>query len=76
MGITIYSIVGNHTAYYKNTNRVNTLNLLLDKYDNIVIVENPEVIRVNEDEDILFCLTYSSFLCLSLLLDGACLRFA
>ena len=53
MDITIYSIVGNHTAYYKNTNRVNTLNLLLDKYDNIVIVENPETIRVNEDQDIL-----------------------
>jgi DNA repair exonuclease SbcCD nuclease subunit len=45
---TIYMIVGNHTAYYKNTNRINTLNLVLNDFDNVVIVEDPEVIRVNE----------------------------
>ena len=48
MGKTLYSIVGNHTAYYKNTNRVNTLNLVLSDFDNIVIIEDPEILRVNE----------------------------
>ena len=29
MGITVHTIVGNHTAYYKNTNEINAVDLLL-----------------------------------------------
>ena len=29
MGIQIHTVVGNHTAYYKDTNEVNTVELLL-----------------------------------------------
>lgn len=36
MNITIHMIVGNHTSYYKNTNKINTPELLLDCYDNIL----------------------------------------
>ncbi len=50
---TVHSIVGNHTAYYKNTNRVNTLNLLLKDFENIVIYEDPEVARINEKDVLL-----------------------
>tara|TARA_B100000427_G_scaffold328385_1_gene341344 strand:- start:456 stop:1493 length:1038 start_codon:yes stop_codon:yes gene_type:complete len=32
---TIHTIVGNHTAYYKNTNDVNAIDLLLREYPNI-----------------------------------------
>lgn len=39
LGIQVHMIVGNHTAYYKNTNRVNTPNLLLNSYDNITIYD-------------------------------------
>ena len=35
MGIHIHTIVGNHTAYYKNTNEVNAVDLLLREYDNV-----------------------------------------
>jgi len=35
MGITVHTIVGNHTAYYKNTNEVNAIDLLLKEYDNV-----------------------------------------
>ena len=35
MGITVHTIVGNHTAYYKNTNEVNAVDLLLREYDNV-----------------------------------------
>jgi len=35
MGVDVYTIVGNHTAYYKNTNKVNAIELLLKEYDNV-----------------------------------------
>ena len=35
MGITVHTIVGNHTAYYKNNNDINAVDLLLREYDNI-----------------------------------------
>ena len=37
MGITVHTIVGNHTAYYKNTNEVNAVDLLLREYDNVKV---------------------------------------
>ena len=35
MGIKVHTIVGNHTAYYKNTNEVNAVDLLLREYENV-----------------------------------------
>jgi len=37
LGCTVHTIVGNHTAYYKNTNDINAIDLLLREYDNIPI---------------------------------------
>ena len=42
MGVTVHMIVGNHTAYYKNTNRINTPELLLEQYDNVMIYSEVE----------------------------------
>ena len=39
LGVHIHMIVGNHTAYYKNTNRINTPHVLLNSYDNISIYD-------------------------------------
>lgn len=40
--ITVHSVVGNHSVFYKNTNEVNSLELLLKEYDNIhVYVDEP-----------------------------------
>ena len=36
LNIKVYSIVGNHDTYYKNTNEVNSIDILLDEYENIV----------------------------------------
>ena len=45
MGITIHTIVGNHTAYYKDTNSINSVDLLLKQYKNVkVYSECTEVI--------------------------------
>ena len=46
MGITLHSIVGNHTAYYKNTNDVNTVDLLLREYNNITTYSETTSIMV------------------------------
>ena len=45
-GISLYTVVGNHTAYYKNTNRVNACELLLREYDNIHVVTEYEELKV------------------------------
>ena len=37
MGVQIHTIVGNHTAFYKNTNEVNAVDLLLREYDNVKV---------------------------------------
>ena len=47
MGCTVHSIVGNHTAYYKNTNEVNAIDLLLREYDNVHIYSETTNIKVD-----------------------------
>ena len=44
---TIHTIVGNHTAYYKNTNEVNAVDLLLREYDNVKIYSEPTEIKID-----------------------------
>jgi hypothetical protein len=41
MGVTIHTIVGNHTAYYKNSNHINAVDLLLREYDNVRVYADP-----------------------------------
>ena len=45
-GIDLTCVVGNHTAYYKNTNKVNACELLLREYDNIHIVSEYEELNI------------------------------
>jgi DNA repair exonuclease SbcCD nuclease subunit len=42
MGCKVYTIVGNHTAYYKNTNSINAVDLLLREYKNVKVISEPE----------------------------------
>ena len=37
MGVTVHTIVGNHTAYYKDTNSINSVDLLLKQYKNVEV---------------------------------------
>ena len=46
MGIKLHSVVGNHTAYYKDTNEVNTIDLLLKEYKNITTYSETTSIEV------------------------------
>lgn len=45
-GVRIYTTVGNHTAYYKNTLGINAIKLLLQEYYNVHLIERPETINV------------------------------
>ena len=46
-GIKVYMLVGNHDTYYKNTNNVNSPELVLEDYDNIAIISSPDVITLD-----------------------------
>ena len=46
MGITVHTIVGNHTAYYKDTNEINSVDLLLREYDNVVVYGSPTEVEI------------------------------
>jgi len=40
-GIKLHLMVGNHDAYYKNTNSINAVDLLLKEYDNVEVYSSP-----------------------------------
>lgn len=42
----VHMILGNHCTYYKNTNRINSPELLLDQYDNITIYSEPKHLKL------------------------------
>lgn len=46
LGITLHMIIGNHCVYYKNTNRVNSPELLLDSYDNVIVYSKPTTVNI------------------------------
>lgn len=46
-GIFITMIAGNHDTYYKNTNDINSLDLTLAEYENVVIITRPETVDVH-----------------------------
>jgi DNA repair exonuclease SbcCD nuclease subunit len=45
-GIKVYMLAGNHDTYYKNTNEVNSPDLLLREYSNIEVIDDPQTIFV------------------------------
>jgi UDP-2,3-diacylglucosamine pyrophosphatase LpxH len=48
MGVKVHTIVGNHTAYYKNTNQVNAVDLLLREYDNVTVYSEPTEVMLGK----------------------------
>ena len=45
-GIDVHMLAGNHDTYYKNTNEVNSVDLLLREYGNINVIDHPATIYV------------------------------
>jgi hypothetical protein len=46
MGVTVHTVIGNHTAYYKNTNEINAIGLLLREYDNVICYDSVKEIKL------------------------------
>ena len=46
----VHMLLGNHCTYYKNTNKINSPELLLENYSNIKIYAEPETIFVGGKE--------------------------
>ena len=46
----VHMLLGNHCTYYKNTNKINSPELLLENYSNIKIYTEPETIFVGGKE--------------------------
>ena len=44
----VHMLLGNHCTYYKNTNRINSPELLLDQYENIKIYSEPKEILMGK----------------------------
>lgn len=47
LGCSVITVVGNHTAYYKNTNKVNAVDLLLREYDNVKVISEPTELSIH-----------------------------
>jgi len=47
-GIVLHLIVGNHDSYYKNTNEVNAVDLLLREYDNVTVYAQPTEVKLDQ----------------------------
>jgi DNA repair exonuclease SbcCD nuclease subunit len=52
-GITMTVIPGNHDVFFKNTNSLNSLSLLLPKYQNIQILHEPTILSLGHSERVL-----------------------
>ena len=48
MGIKAFMLAGNHDTYFKNTNDVNSVRLLLQEYNNITVIDSPTTIEVGD----------------------------
>ena len=46
-GVTVHMLAGNHDTYFKNTNDVNSPDLLLKEYSNINVIDTPQTITVD-----------------------------
>ena len=47
LNISVHMLAGNHDTYFKNTNDVNSPDLLLREYSNINVIDKPTTIEIN-----------------------------
>jgi DNA repair exonuclease SbcCD nuclease subunit len=50
LGIKVYMLAGNHDTYFKNTNEVNSVRLLLQEYTNITVIDEPDTYYLGDGD--------------------------
>lgn len=50
LNIKVHMLAGNHDTYFKNTNDVNSVDLLLREYDNITVIDKPTTISIDDNK--------------------------
>jgi DNA repair exonuclease SbcCD nuclease subunit len=48
--IKVFMLAGNHDTYFKNTNEVNSVRLLLQEYDNITVIDEPDTYYLGDGD--------------------------
>ena len=56
MDIQVHMLAGNHDTYYKNTNDVNSVDLLLKEYHNINVIDHPANIYLGDQNQFKICM--------------------
>jgi DNA repair exonuclease SbcCD nuclease subunit len=56
MGIRVEMLAGNHDTYFKNTNKTNSIGLLLQEYDNINVIDHPATIFLGKKNEYPICM--------------------
>jgi hypothetical protein len=56
MGITVHVLAGNHDTFYKNTNNVNSVKLLLREYNNVNVIDHPTTLWLGDDNQFKICM--------------------
>lgn len=51
--ITLHCLVGNHTSYFKNHIQVNSCDLLLEDYSNVIVYNEPTEVELAEGHEVL-----------------------
>ena len=55
-GIKVHMLAGNHDTYFKNTNDVNSVDLLLQEHNNINVISHPATIYTGPKNEHAVCM--------------------
>jgi len=50
LNIQVHMLAGNHDTYFKNTNEINSVDLILKEYDNINVIDTPQTIQLEYEQ--------------------------
>lgn len=46
--VSVFMLIGNHDVFYKNTNRLNSLDLLCENAENIKVIQTPQTFKIGK----------------------------
>ena len=61
--IQVFMLAGNHDTYFKNTNEVNSVDLLLQEYTNIEVISEPKTISLIGEDYVDYTISMIPWIC-------------